>query len=56
MSKATTEPTTEAQKIAIESMINTQSNTNWSPLPPEAEQHVEQAFIHLTEAWEIVEE
>jgi len=50
------EPTTyEAQREAIEEMLNVQWSTNWTPLPSDAEGHVEQAFMHLTEARDIAE-
>ena len=41
---------------AIQDQLDIQWSTNWSPLPTEAEQHVESAFEHLNAAKEIVEE
>lgn len=46
---------TEAER-GIAAMLDINWNTNWSTLPTEAEQHVEQAYIHLSRARDITEE
>ena len=40
---------------AIQEQIDIQWSTNWSELPPEAEQEVEKAFEHLTRARDLAE-
>lgn len=44
------------QERAIQKMLDVQWNTNWSPLPAEAEQHVEKAFEHLSKARDAAED
>ena len=46
---------TEGER-SLAAMLDINWNTNWSTIPPEAEQHTEQAYIHLRKAMDIVED
>lgn len=43
-------------KDTLEKMIDLNWSANWSELPPEAEQKVEEAYILLSDAHDIAEE